>query len=164
MSFLLEEVESLVKLWTNSETVTLWQSVLWGSFFLIGDFVFCVLNHLIQEFYIFGYGYPKLKFKVQIKIVREFSMLDRITLWRLIKNAKRKGPFLYLCLFCNILSVVAFITAICGFFCCVLTRGKGWAMVLLAYPGIISIIFSTLIEFVPSMLLVPSERKRYGLK
>ena len=155
---------SLFELWNMSGDFSLLESILIGTFFLSCDFCLCIVNWYLQQEAIIELGYPKRKSKTMKKRMKRFRFWERITLTRLCKESERKRVSLwfYWCLnFLNILVAGAGLVGYCGM---VITGGAGWSMVLLIIGPFGVLILSMLLRFIPDLLFLPSERRRYFCK
>ncbi len=141
-----------------------WALLLIALFFFSANFVlFCVMWYVRREVAI-EVGYPRKSKKSLRKYIKTFSFLDKVTLRRLTREAKQKNIMLYLNYFDNWLNILAILVSAAGFVAAFVTNGTGWAMTLLVVPVLAVMGITVMIEFVPHLIWVPSERKRYSLK
>lgn len=70
------------------------------------------------------------------KKLNEYSFFDRLFLLRLTNEADKTGFMLVLTLINHWLNLLAFAISCIGFIGTIVTLGKGWALTLLAIPGI----------------------------
>ena len=158
---------SFQELWRDQADFTIMQCVYIGLFLFLCGIVLSAVNWCIQLGIIREFGYPKRskreKRQGSLPWFEQYSFTSRVLLWRPCKDAQRKGFMLWLAWFMNLLNVIAFVICCADLFFLFLTRGAGWSLILLLSPfGVF--VFSTCVEFIPSLLFLPSERRRYGLK
>ena len=82
-----------------------------------------------------------------------------ITLIPLFSAAPKKGFYMVFCLVLNILNVLSAIVSMVGFFFAIETHVAGWAIIMMS-ASFLTWSSIQLINFIPNMLFVPSERKR----
>ena len=82
---------------------------------------------------------------------------------RLCRDAQRKGWFLRLCLLINFVNIASVPVAVVGAVGAVITHTDGWAMCLLFAPFDCLVVSVTLL-FIPGLVFLPSERRRYQRK
>ena len=107
------------------------------------------------------YGYPKRNKKSMKKRLATHSKLDNLLLLKLTREAPRKGTMLHINLFCHYLCMIALGFAFLGFIGCMVTLADGWALLLLLFSELVALFVTVLIEFIPHLIWLPSERKRY---
>lgn len=159
--------DSFQDLWHQKADFTIMQCVLIGLFLFLCGIVLCAVNWYLQVGIILEFGYPKRtkreKRKGNLRWIRQYSFSNRVLLWRPCKEAFRKGFMLWLAWFLNLLNVIACVICCAALFLVILTRGAGWSLILLLFPyGVL--MFCIAVEFIPSLLFLPSERRRYGIK
>lgn len=110
------------------------------------------------------YGYPKRNKKSMKKKLAQYSMLDKLLLIRLTHEAERKGPLLYINLICHYISLIALVACFLGLGGCMITLADGWALSLLVISELAALLVTVLVEFIPHLIWLPSERKRYNIK
>lgn len=115
-----------------------------------------------QQHSILEYGYPRVKAKTLKKFLKGQSIYQRVMLTQICSQSKRKGPFLLLCVSINFLNCIAAIASTVGLVAAVLTGGDGWAMTLLLFPPISVLLLSAALHFIPDLICLPSERRRYS--
>ena len=158
---------SFQDLWREKADFTIMQCAFIGLFFFLSGVVICAANWYIQLGIILEFGYPKRskreKRQGNLRWIKQYSFTSRVLLWHPYKVAFRKGFMLWLAWFLNLLNVIACVICCAAFFLVILTRGAGWSMTLLFSPyGVL--LLCTAVEFIPSLLFLPSERRRHGLK
>ncbi len=157
---------SLWELWQQKVNFTITQTLFIGLFFLICGLVLCAANWYIQVGIIAEFGYPKRskreKRKGNLTWIKQFRPISRIFLWRPCSNAQRKGVILWLAWLCNLFNVLSGILCCIGYPLAILMRGAGWPMLLVIFPPFEVLMGSTFIEFIPTLIFLPSERRRYG--
>lgn len=142
-------------------TISWWQMLLIGLFFLILNLVIFIATWYVHKECIVEYGYPKRNAKAMKKITSQYSLLDNLLLIRITKMAERQGFFLYLNLACHFASILGYLLCIVGFCGSMVTLADGWALTMLVGSQLAVLFFTVLIEFVPHLIWLPSERKRY---
>ena len=154
-------IEGFVHFGNDHAHYAWWQAVLIGLFFLaFNSGAFYLIWYCHREA-ILECGYRSQKavrkrFKTQ-------SRMDQILLTRLVREAPKSHPNLVLRMILNRSNLLFAGVSAAGFFGTILTGGAGWAILLLICPGFTSLFCSFGISFIPDLLRVPSERKRYGL-
>ena len=154
-------MEGLLNLWSSHAGATWWQAVLYALFFAAVNGLLFFLNWTMHLETILECGYKNRK--TARKKFKTHARLDRILLTRLVREAPKSNPILRLRLVLNWSNLLCAGACFIGFVGTLATRGQGWAMVLLMCSGLFSIFFSVGITFIPDLLWVPSERRRYGL-
>lgn len=154
----------LSSLWNEDASYVWWQAFLFATLFLLGDGLFCGITWFIRKETIIECGYRKGRIKRTKKAMKEWPLFDKILLRRLAAEATESNPMVGLSLFLNYGNIAFALIAVFGYLCAILTCGSGWAMALVCYPGVTSMMLSTVITFIPDLLWVPSERRRYGIK
>lgn len=157
---------SLWELWQQKVDFTITQTIFIGLFFLICGLVLCAANWYIQVGIIAEFGYPKRskreKRKGNLTWIKQFHPISRIFLWRPCRSAQRKGVILWLAWLCNLFNVLSGILCCIGYPLAIIMRGVGWPMLLVIFPPFVVFMGSTFIEFIPTFIFLPSERRRYG--
>lgn len=157
---------SLWELWQQKVDFTITQTIFIGLFFLICGLVLCAANWYIQVGIIAEFGYPKRskreKRKGTLTWIKQFRPISRIFLWRPCSNAQRKGVILWLAWLCNLFNVLSGILCCIGYPLAIIMRGAGWPILLVIFPPFEVLMGSTFIEFIPTLIFLPSERRRYG--
>ena len=157
---------SLWELWQQKVDFTITQTIFIGLFFLICGLVLCAANWYIQVGIIAEFGYPKRskreKRKGNLTWIKQFRPISRIFLWRPCSNAQRKGVILWLAWLCNLFNVLSGILCCIGYPLAIIMRGAGWPILLVIFPPFEVLMGSIFIEFIPTLIFLPSERRRYG--
>lgn len=154
-------MEGFLNLWNTHAHYAWWQAVLIGLFFLAVDAViFFVVWYLHRET-ILECGYKNAK--SARKRFHKQTPAEKLLLTRLVREAPLHNPVLKLRLILNWSNLLFAGTALIGFLGTIVTCGAGWAAMLLLCSGLFSLFFSVGITFLPDLLWVPSERRRYGL-
>lgn len=157
---------SLQELWQQKVDFTITQTIFIGLFFLICGLVLCAANWYIQVGVIAEFGYPKRskreKRKGNMTWIKQFRPISRIFLWRPWRNAQRKGVILWLAWICNLFNVLSGILCCIGYPLAIIMRGVSWPMLLVIFPPFEVLLGSIFIEFIPTLIFLPSERRRYG--
>ncbi len=157
---------SLWELWQQKVDFTITQTIFIGLFFLICGLVLCAANWYIQVGIIAEFGYPKRskreKRRGNLTWIKQFRPISRIFLWRPCSNAQRKGVILWLAWLCNLFNVLSGILCCIGYPLAIIMRGAGWPILLVIFPPFEVLMGSIFIEFIPTLIFLPSERRRYG--
>lgn len=157
---------SLWELWQQKVYFTITQTIFTGLFFLICGLVLCAANWYIQVGIIAEFGYPKRskreKRKGTLTWIKQFRPVSRIFLWRPCSNAQRKGVILWLAWLCNLFNVLSGILCCIGYPLAIIMRGVGWPMLLVIFLPFAVFMGAVFIEFIPTLIFLPSERRRYG--
>ncbi len=153
-----------VALWNDNISIAWWKMLLIGLFFIVANFIVFLAIWYARRGVICEYGYPKRNKKSIRKILASYSILDNLLLIRLSCRAEQKGPLLYITLICHYICMVALGMSLIGFVGCMITLADGWAFSLLVISELAALFFTVLIEFIPHLIWLPSERKRYKLR
>ena len=150
------------KLLTDHISIEWWQMLLAGSALLIINVLIFLLFSMVREGNVIEYGFPKMKNKTLKKRLKTYSIPARLLLINLTIDAKRKGFFLILNLICQFLNVLSMISCFVGFVGCMITLADGWCFMLLLASVITVNLALTAIMFIPDLLCLPSERRKYS--
>lgn len=145
----------------------------WWEIIIFAIFYFTVVD--VGVFFGFSFmhygdikevGYPKLaphkkKWK---KYMNHYSLWERISMARLTFNAENMNFYLILNLFCQWIMIAAMFACVIGFIGSLVSVHSGWARVLLRYPIIYAAAINLIVTFIPGIIFVPSERRRYRFK
>jgi hypothetical protein len=142
-------------------SISWWKMLLLGLFFLFLNASLFTVMWYVRKHAAIEYGYPKLKKKAIQKIQADYSFLDQLLLIRITLDAKRQGFFLYLNLICHFANLLGLCGCLIGFIGAMVTLADGWALTLLIKTQLVILFYSVLIEFIPHLIWLPSERKRY---
>ena len=152
-------IDIIIKIWNDNADFTFITALMWGLFLCVCGLAICFVVHYLQREWIIEYGWQNKESAVK-KRFRKSRIIDRILLFQLYKSPK-KGAFMIMCLAINLLSVLASIFVIVGFVGCCITRGSGWSMTLLLFTGWELMFISVIIESIPALICLRSERNRY---
>ena len=155
--------DQLIKLIEDDINISWWKMLFIGSFFLLINLGIFVAMWYTRRGIIIEYGFPKRNRKSIKKKISNYSIIEKIILIRLSREAERKGFFLYLTLACHLLSVLSYFSCLIGFVGCMITLADGWALTMLVISQLASLFVTVLIEFIPQLIWLPSERRRYKL-
>lgn len=151
-------------LWHDNISIVWWKMLLIGAFFLmLNSGIFLSMLYFRRGVAI-EYGYPKRNKKSLRKRLANHSIWDKLLLFRITREAERKGALLYINLGCHCLNMTALFLSCIGFVGCMLTCAEGWALTLLTISEIGALFITVMIEFVPHLIWLPSEKRRYRLK
>lgn len=154
---------SMTELWTAHTSMALWKVSLIVLFFLLCGLVLCLAHWCMLRGYIMEYGYPRLKAKTLKKRLKSDPFPQKLCMLRLCRDAQRKGWFLRLCLLMNFVNIASVPVAVVGAVGAVITHTDGWAMCLLFAPFDCLVVSAALL-FIPGLVFLPSERRRYQRK
>ena len=154
---------NIANMWTQNADLTLWQSIWISSIFFCANIFLCVVNWFLQKETILECGYSNSAKKKEIKKFKTFSIVEKITLVRLVNDCQKYNPIIPLCVILNAINLLAVVAEIVGYISTIITRGHGWAIVLTLSSGFTWLMICTAIRFLPDLLYVPSERRRYGI-
>lgn len=148
-------------LWNDNISIEWWKMLLIGLFFIVMNIsIFLAMWHVRREI-VCEYGYPKRNKRAMRKKLASYSTLDNLLLIRMTHEAEKKGPLLYINLLCHYICLIALVASFLGFGGCMITLADGWALSLLVISEIAALLFTVLAEFLPHLIWLPSERKRY---
>lgn len=151
-------------LWNDNIYIEWWKMLLIGLFFVTMNTSIFLAMWYVRRGIACEYGYPKRNKKSMKKKLAQYSVLEHLLLIRLTHEAERKGPLLCINLICHYISLTALVVCFCGFGGCMITLADGWALSLLTISELAALVFSVLIEFIPHLIWLPSERKRYKFR
>jgi hypothetical protein len=152
-----------IQLWCDNANYTQWQAIWISSIFLLINIGLCLAVWYLQKATIIEVGYPRSKRKKVNKTFKSQSFLDKLLLWQLRKEATIASPVLNLSIVLNYINIVAAVGEAVGYIGAIITRGKGWALSLVLLSGFISFCVTAFVHSVSTLLLFPSERKRWHL-
>lgn len=155
---------NIITLWCDNITIAWWKMFLIGIFFIVMNLIIFLAMWYMRRDALCECGYPKRNKKSMKKKLKSYTVLDNLLLVRLVSEAERRCPLLYISLVCHCISVLAMGVSLVGFVGCMLTLADGWALTLLVVPELACLGFTVLIEFIPDLIWLPSERKRYRFK
>ena len=141
-------MEIILDFWNGHSHFAWWQSLLICLFFLLANSLLFLAVWYLHRETILECGYKNVK--AARKRFKEQSPVEKLLLTRLVHEAPKPHFNLILRLVLNWSNLVL--------------AAAGWAMTLLLGSGLCSLLFSVGISFIPDLLWVPSERKRYGLR
>lgn len=150
-------------LWNDNICIEWWKMLLIGLFFVGMNTGIFLAMWYVRRGIVCEYGYPKRNKKSIKKKLAQYSILDNLLLIRLTHEAERKGPLLYINLICHYISLTALVVCLFGFVGCMITLATGWALSLLVISELAALLITVLIEFIPHLIWLPSEHKRYNL-
>lgn len=161
-------MKTFVELWNTDSHLELWQAFLLVIFVTFNFGLFCV-SWFLRKAALLEYGYPKRKAKTLNKRFKEYSFLEKLFLVKVVKDSDQKGFYSYLLLILNFANIVAFFSCVVGYIAVLLTcisEGivPGWATVLVLIPVFGVFLGSFAITFIPDLIYLPSERRRYKWK
>lgn len=154
----------IVKLWNDHLSIEWWKMLLIGMFFLLTNTIIFFAMWYVRRGVALECGYPKRSKKTMKKKLAAYSMIDHVLLIRLTAEAEKKGPLLYINLVCHYLNMAALGATFCGFVGCMITLADGWALTLLTMSELGVLFITVSLEFIPHLIWLPSERKRYRWK
>ena len=153
-------MDGFLNLWNDHAHYAWWQAVLIGLFFLALNAATLFVVWYLHRETILECGYKNAK--SARKRFKQQSPAEKLLLTRLVREAPKPHFNLKLRLVLNWSNLVFSGASLIGFFGTVLTCGAGWALMMLC-SGFCSLFLSVVICFIPDLLWVPSERRRYGL-
>ena len=151
----------IAKLWNDNITIEWWSMLLIGFFFLAANCGIFWMMLYIRTAVVCEYGYPKRNDAHMKKKQLYYSKIERILLFRLTREAERKGWLLYLNIVCQCICLAGMVASFVGFAGCMFTLADGWALTLLVTSEFNAALLTGIVEFYPHYLCLPSERKRY---
>lgn len=152
---------SIKDLWRDNADFSVLQSLCIGTFFLSCGLLVALATWAMQQGAILEYGYPRIKDKRKRKLLKTFSFFERVTLTRLCREAKRRSAVLWLYWTINLCNGLSVFVCIASYIAVLFTGGAGWAMILLFAPWTVFVL-SSIVRFVPDLLFLPSEKRRYS--
>ena len=154
----------MVKLFHENITIEGWKMFLIGLVILVFNFVLFLAMWYVRRETVFEVGYPKRNKKYIKKRMRDYSFLNKIFLFKISRNAERKSFMLIINLVCHWLNLLSMLSCVVGFVSCMITLASGWALSLLVFPVLTIMLLTVLFEFIPHLIWLPSERRRYRFK
>lgn len=157
------DIEWLINLWQTDTTIEWWKMLLIGAALLLMNFGLGLATWYMSKATIVELGYSKRKNKRKFikKKMESYGFIDKLLLFNLTIEAEKFNPMLILSLIGNFFNVLAVIATVVGFIGCMATLAAGWAYTLLLIPVPATLFIFTAIEFIPSLIWDPSERRRY---
>ena len=158
---------SICEQWVQPVTGKWWEIVVFAIFyFTIVDIGICFGFSFIHYGMIKEVGYPKLAAhkKKWKKYTKNYSLWERFSMVRLTLNAENMSFYLILNLFFQWVMIAAMFVCVIGFIGSLVSVHSGWTRVLLKYPLVCAAAIDLIVTFIPDILFVPSERRRYRLK
>ena len=154
-------MDGFLNLWNDHAHYAWWQAVLIGLFFLALNAATLFVVWYLHRETILECGYKNAK--SARKRFKQQSPAEKLLLTRLVREAPKPHFNLKLRLFLNWSNLLFAGVCFLGFLGTVATCGAGWAVMMLLCSGFFSLFLSVGICFIPDLLWVPSERRRYGL-
>ena len=158
------DLQWIGRIWTQSADVEWWLMLIIGFILLLCNIILFLVMWFARQNVVIEFGYPKRNRKYMKKILSNHSFIQNLLLYKVTIEAEKKGPLLYINIACHWLNISALICSLIGFIACLITCVDGWAIVLLLAPVITVLFFSIVIEFIPHLIWLPSERSRYKFK
>lgn len=158
-------ISEACKLWNTPSIYTRAEATILATILLLMNLVSFVVQWYLQYDGVLEYGFPKRGRKYIKKRISQYSLFQRILIFPLVKTTEKKGFFLYLCLagfYC--VTVPAFVICIFGFIGALYTGGAELTLTILFEAGIDSLLITAAIRYVPDLIWLPSEQRRYGIK
>ena len=155
---------SIVELWNDDISIEWWKMLLIGIAFLTINIIIFLAMWYYRRNVVIECGYPKRNRKSIKKKISAYSFVENILLLRLTVEAEKKCVLIYINLICHFLSIIALAISVCGFVGCMITLAEGWSLMLLSTAEIGIMLITVAFEFVPHLIWLPSERKRYRIK
>ena len=144
---------------TMPEDAPLWGIIMLIVVFGVFGLIFDYCTHFIYRENMIEYGYGKIKHKK--KRFENQTFIDKALLLSLYREAPRKGAYLVFCWVLNLFACLGFITEIIAICSSILTRCKGWTILLMILSGMDVMFFCVIIDFIPSYICLPSVREHY---
>ncbi len=159
---------TLMELWQQNADFTLVQSIFIGLFLFVCGIVVCAAIGYMQLATILEMGYPKRTKKQKRQwawvALKGHSLLNKMFLWKLCREAPKKHFYLWIAFAIHGLNNFVLASLPLSYICMIVTKGAGWSMVLLLHGPIAYFAFVAVVTFIPSILWIPSERNRYRRK
>lgn len=161
-----EWLEKLKKSWSENLDIGIAKCVIFALVLLVLGVGLCAIVWYIQLGYIVEVGYPKRskrrKRQGLLIELKDHSRINQLFLWRLCKDAPRKHWFMWFSFGINLLNILVVAVCCVSGVCAIITTGAGWTWTLLILLPYNFLLFVVLVEFIPSVIYIPSERRRYG--
>ncbi len=159
-----EGFKQLYELWHTNTDLNVWLVLLISLFCLVcNGGIFAALWYMRKSI-IIECGYPKRKEKYISRLWKKYSFFDKLFLFSLVFEAENSCMILLLQFFCNLLNVLAMAASVVGTVASVITHIHGWCGMLMISPVLLTMLVTVAIEFIPDLICVPSERRRYKWK
>jgi len=149
------------ELCNDSLAIEWWKMLIMGMFFLLADIIIFIAMWYVRRSIAIEVGYPKRNKTYIKRKLQDYSVLEQLLLIKITAEADKKSLMLIINLCCHFLNLIAVISCIIGFVGSMITLAEGWAILLLIGSEVGMLFFTLLIEFIPHLIWVPSERKRY---
>lgn len=151
----------LLEMWNDNITLPWGKMLLIGLFFVLCNLGIFVAMCYVRQGVIIECGYPQRNAKYMKKKITKHSFIERLLLIRLTRDAEKKGPILCINLVCHFINILTYIISLVGFVGCMITLADGWALTLACCSSLFGLLITTIFEFVPHLIWVPSEKRRY---
>ena len=159
-------IEKLKESWSENLDLGIAKCVIFALVLLVLGGALCAIVWYIQLSYIVETGYPKRskrrKRQGLLIELKDHSRINQLFLWRLCKDAPRKHWFMWFSFGINLLNILVVAVCCVSGVCAIITTGAGWTWTLLILLPYNFLLFVVLVEFIPSVIYIPSERRRYG--
>ena len=156
--------ERFVELWRENEEHGFLEVFLPGSALMLLNLGIFLVMWFVRVSVAVEVGYPKMKKGLRKSLIKKSSFVDLLFLYKLTRDAKNTNFMLYLNFVCHWINLLSIIAASIGYFVALITLAKGWALTLMVVSVFATMVITVIIEFIPHLIWLPSERKRYGLK
>lgn len=153
----------LADLWYSHYDISVIKIIFLGALMLIFDFVLLLLIWFLNMSSMTEVGFPGRKKKYIRKITKSYDILSWITLIPLYIDSENRSFYSIICLITNMINVLMALISIVGYVGCIITHANGWCFTLLVTAGLASVFLYVIIIFIPDLIWLPSERRRYGL-
>ena len=154
----------LCRQWNTPSTYSSKEYIVFTVFCTIEVIVFFTCAWAIQYGAILEYGFPKKRAKSIRKKMKKYTPIQRFLIFPIIKDVEKSGLFLFICLFCHGLTLSSLATCIAAY---VILFIKGFVelpLTILFEVPFKSLIITVALRFIPDLIWLPSEQRRYGIK
>ena len=157
-------LQKITDLWYSNANFSLVTTIFLTVFFGVTA-LFCYgITWYFQMSSMAEYGYPKISRKTFQKRFKQYTTVEKIMLTKLKRFATKKGFMLQLCWMINLLNLLFAVISSIGLIGFVITHGSGWSVVLSFFLPFESCLLFVAIRFIPDLIWLPSERRRYFRK
>ena len=143
---------SFAELFRSEGGAPLWASILTALLFYCFDWILFLACYAVRMSLLLEFGYPKRNFKYRQRMKHQYSVLDRILMYKVAKNVQQKSKLVTLELALQFFNIFSLVISTVGFISAIITRLAGWAGVLVLCSQLLSMMLQSLIDLFPSRI------------
>ena len=143
---------SFAELFRSEGGAPLWASILTALLFYCFDWILFLACYAVRMSLLLEFGYPKRNFKYRQRMKHQYSVLDRILMYKVAKNVQQKSKLVTLELALQFFNIFSLVISTVGFISAIITRLAGGAGVLVLCSQLLSMMLQSLIDLFPSRI------------